>query len=93
MLGFDHYTDSVENLMRILGWHVRRQSNDTDIMCSAISHPKFMGDHSFALMRGFVERVRHVYGDNVSFCTYRDVYDELFAGRGDHDSVLTRMSA
>ena len=90
MLGFDNHADDVDSLMRILQWHVEQHWEDGDIVCSAISHPKFMGKHALSLMDGFVRRVRSKYGGLVRFCTYRDVYWESLAMR---ETELERFSA
>jgi hypothetical protein len=76
MLGFDQYAENVEDLLRTLNHHVAQHSEDDLIACSAISHPKFMGEYARTLMKAFVERVRSDYGDQARFCSYRQFYDE-----------------
>lgn len=71
LLGFDNFTDSVADLMRILRYHVSRHSADEQIVCSTVSHPKCMGEYARRLMRDFVAAVHEEYGDQVSFCTYQ----------------------
>ncbi len=77
MLGFDQHAEGVDALMRTLDYHVERHSADDVVACSAISHPKFMGDHARGLMKSFVERVRSDYGDQAVFCSYNRFYDEI----------------
>ncbi len=77
MLGFDNYTHGVEDLMRILRYHVEKHPHDERIACSAISHPKHMGQHARALMKGFVQRVRQDFGSRATFCSYREFFDEF----------------
>jgi hypothetical protein len=76
MLGFDHFTDNVEDLMKTLNYHVKNHGGSDLIACSAISHPKFMGPYARSLMAGFVDRVRAEYGEQASFCSYRQFYDQ-----------------
>jgi hypothetical protein len=78
LLGFDNFTDSVADLMRILQHHVSSHSADEQIVCSTVSHPKCMGQYARKLMKDFVATVRAEYGDQASFCTYQSfVRDEM----------------
>lgn len=76
-LSFDGYTESVHSLMKIIGYYVNAHQEDNTIICSAISHPKSMGDYSLGLMEGFILALRKEYGDRIEFCTYRQIYDEI----------------
>lgn len=81
LLGFDSFTDSADDLMKILRHHVAVHPGSDLIACSTVSHPKNMGLYARRLMRAFVERVRADYGDAVRLCTYRQFYDEFLAAR------------
>ncbi len=76
-LGFDVFTDSVDDQMRILHHHLRAHPGTDRIAIGTLSHPKNMGDYSMELMRGFIERTRQQYGDAVSFPTFRELHDRL----------------
>lgn len=78
MLGFDNYTHSLADLMRILHHHVSSHADET-VICSALSHPKHMGGYARELMVRFVEQVRQEYTNQVTFCTYRAIYDNHLA--------------
>lgn len=77
MLTFDIYTMSVNDLLGILEHTRQRHCHDESIALSSIAHPKTMSAHSFELLRGFVERTRAVYGDEVRFCSYQDLAREI----------------
>ena len=77
LLGFDNYTEGVDDLMRTLDCHVKRHSRDDMIACSALSHPKYMGSWARSLMRAFVEQVRREFGPRAVFSTYGQFYDEF----------------
>jgi hypothetical protein len=61
MLSFDNYTLSLEYLMKILDYNVRKYSSYDSVIMSVSGHPKSMGDYSFQLMESFVNRVRQKY--------------------------------
>jgi hypothetical protein len=71
MLGFDVYTLTGKDLMKILD-HSLSADNSDDIILSAVSHPKNMGPYSISLMEDFVARARDKY-PNIEFVTYADV--------------------
>ena len=77
MLGFDQHAENVDDLMKTLNHHAATHSSDDLIACSAISHPKFMGEYARTLMKAFIERVRTDYGDQVTFCSYGQFFDEF----------------
>ncbi len=77
LLGFDHYADNISDLMKTLQYHVTRHARDGLIACSAVSHPKAMGPYARSLMAAFVQRVRAEYGEQASFCTYQQFYDDF----------------
>jgi hypothetical protein len=79
MLSFDNYTLSVDYLMKILEYNLRKyQKNDT-IILSVIGHPKTMGNYSFLLMESFVKRVRQKYPD-AEFTTFTKLSEEMKIG-------------
>jgi len=80
MLSFDLYAQSVEDQIRTLRFHIDHHRDDSEIICASISHPKIMGDHAFAVFRGFVERVRKEYGRQVEFCTYQQIGKAMPSG-------------
>ena len=82
MLGFDNHTESVADVMRTLKSHIRSHSQEDEITCSVISHPKFMGDYARSVMKSFVERVRAEFCDRVSFCNYQQFYYDFLSVRG-----------
>jgi hypothetical protein len=76
MLSFDNYTLSIDYLMKILAYNVRKyQKNDT-IILSMSGHPKSMGDYSFFLMESFVKRVRQKYPD-AEFSAFSKLSEEM----------------
>lgn len=79
-LNFDDYTKSVKDLMKIIKYYVKSHQEDNEIICSAISHPKSMGAYALSLMEGFIQEMKKDFGNEVEFCTYRQVYDELNLG-------------
>jgi hypothetical protein len=76
MLSFDNYTLSIDYLMKILDYNVKKYSNFDSAVISVIGHPKSMGDYSFSLMESFVKRVRQKYPD-AEFTTYRNLSKEM----------------
>ncbi len=73
MLGFDLYTLSSGDLMKILDSNINRFS-ENEILLSTVSHPKNMGTYSRLLMKEFVSKARRKYGDTIEFSTFTDVY-------------------
>lgn len=69
MLTFDNHTLSVDYLMRILDYNVRRFSKFETLNLASCSHPKTMGDYSFSLLERFVEMARKKYPD-IEFTTF-----------------------
>jgi hypothetical protein len=69
MLSFDNYTLSLEYLMKILDYNVRKYSRNDLVILSVSGHPKSMGDYSFQLMESFITRVRQKYPD-VEFTSF-----------------------
>ena len=69
MLSFDNYTLSLEYLMKILDFNLRKYKKSDEIMLSIISHPKSMSQYSFHLMDNFIAEVKRKYQD-VEFLTY-----------------------
>ena len=78
MLSFDTLIDSVEDLLRILRYHIGSHESHDFLAVSTVSHPKLMGAYSLDLMRDFVIRVREEYGDLVEFCGYQQFYENHF---------------
>lgn len=69
MLTFDNYTLSLDYLMRILRYNMKKYKSSDTLMLSIISHPKSMGAYSFELMEGFVNAVHKQYPD-AEFMTF-----------------------
>lgn len=69
MLTFDNYTLSLDYLLDVLNYNMRKYKHESTLMLSVISHPKSMGDYSFELMEGFVTEVRKRFPD-AEFLTY-----------------------
>ncbi|MDR0743483.1 MAG: hypothetical protein LBF05_03900 [Tannerella sp.] len=70
MLSFDNHTLSLDYLLQIVGHQIRKYENKSEeIMFSAISHPKSMGDYSFELMDRFISSVQKLYPE-VEFTTF-----------------------
>jgi len=76
MLSFDNYTYSIDYLMKILGYNVRKYTIYDTAILSIIGHPKSMGDYSFSLMENFVNRVRDEY-PNAEFTTFTQLAKEM----------------
>jgi len=70
MLSFDNYTLSLDYLMKILDYNVRKYSKYDTAILSISGHPKSMGDYSFSLMESFVRAVRQKYPD-VEFTSFK----------------------
>lgn len=88
MLGFDDHTETPRELLKTLLSHVDRHGDQSHIACSAISHPKFMGERSLTLMRDFVGLVREEFGTAVSFPTFRQFYDMHLKDKGKLDPMF-----
>ena len=74
MLTFDNHTLSLDYLLRIVRYNMDKYRNKADeIMFCVISHPKSMGDYSFALMTDFISSVQKLYPD-TEFVTYTQLY-------------------
>jgi hypothetical protein len=76
MLSFDNYTLSVDYLMKILEYNVRKYREYDTVILSIVGHPKSMGDYSFFLMESFVKKVRQKYPD-AEFITFSKLTEEL----------------
>jgi hypothetical protein len=76
MLSFDNYTLSIDYLMKILNYNVRKYADNQTVILSVIGHPKTMGDYSFFLMESFVKRVRQKYPD-AEFTTFSKLAEEM----------------
>ncbi len=76
MLTVDNHTYSVEYMLSILDYHIRRYKDHNEIYLSLIGHPKSMGDYSFELLKRFVELSREEYRDMINFCTFRELYQK-----------------
>ena len=76
MLSFDNYTLSIDYLMKILEYNVRKYRENDSVILSVVGHPKSMGDYSFFLMESFVKKVRQKY-PAVEFTTFRKLAEEM----------------
>ena len=77
IVSFDGHARTASDVLATLRHHVRRHASDELIVCSACSHPKFMGPYQRNVMETFVERARAEYGEQLQFVTARQIYDEL----------------
>lgn len=77
IVSFDGHARTARDVLATLRHHVRQHRSDELIVCSACSHPKFMGPYQRNVMARFVEEARNEYGDRLEFVTARQVYDEL----------------
>lgn len=77
MLNFDNYTYSLDYLMKILDYNLRKYRQYDEVMLCAIGHPKTMGDYAMKLFRDFVLNVREKYQGQVQFCTYQQYHNDL----------------
>lgn len=77
MLSFDNYTYSANYLLKILDYNLKKYRHYDEILLCSIGHPKTMGAYSVQLFSDFVSQVRNRYADQVTFYTYRRLYDEL----------------
>ncbi len=69
MLTFDNYTLSLKYLLRIIDYNIKKHKTADTLMLSIVSHPKSMGDYSFELMKGFINKIQTKYPD-VEFLTF-----------------------
>ncbi len=76
MLTIDNHTFEPDYLLKILDYNIRK-SKSTDIMLSLIGHPKSLDSYHYSLLTDFVDMVKAKYGEDVEFCTFSQVYDEL----------------
>lgn len=76
MLSFDNYTLSLDYLMKNLDHNVKKYSRYETAILSISGHPKSMGDYSFGLMEGFVQRVREKYPE-TEFTTFSKLANEM----------------
>jgi hypothetical protein len=77
IVSFDGHARTANDVLTTLRHHVRQHSSDELIVCSACSHPKFMGPYQRDVMARFVEKARTEYGDRLEFVTARQIHDEL----------------
>lgn len=76
MLSLDNYTLSVNYLMRILEYNVRKYRQYDTVILAVSGHPKTMGDYSFYLMESFINRVREKYR-KVEFTIFSELAAEM----------------
>ena len=76
MLTVDNHTYSIEYLMKILDYNVKKFKNEDEIVLSLIGHPKSMGNYHFEMLSAFVQSSKKKYGDEIVFVTFRDLYNE-----------------
>lgn len=71
------YTEAAD-LLSIVDYNVHKYASETsDLVLTAIGHPKSMGGYHLGLMETFVNSIREKYGDQVSFVTYREIARSL----------------
>jgi len=73
-LSFDNYTVTLDYLLRIVRYNIRRYKSSETIMMSILSHPKSMGSYSFELMEGFIKEIHMRYPD-AEFLTFSKLYN------------------
>jgi hypothetical protein len=74
VLSLDKEHLEVKDLLDIVDSNVEKYLHEErDLILTVIGHPKSMGSYHLDLMENFVKDVRHKYGNEVSFVTYRDV--------------------
>lgn len=81
MLGFDLSTITVNDLIEILDYNVKKNKHEEVICLSTLSHPKNMGPYHLQLMEGFIDKARLKYKDDISFTTYQHISDLLHLGK------------
>ncbi len=77
IVSFDGHARTANDVLATLRYHVQQHKVDELIVCSACSHPKFMGPYQRDVMATFIEKARAEYGDQLQFVTARQIYDEL----------------
>ena len=77
IVSFDGYARTAKDVLATLRYHVRQHQSDELIVCSACSHPKFMGPYQLRVMATFVEMARAEYGERLEFVTARQICEEL----------------
>ncbi len=87
IVSFDGHARTARNVLATLRHHVRQHQADELIVCSACSHPKFMGPYQRDVMASFVEMSRKEYGEQLQFVTARQVYDDLNLANRCHESL------
>lgn len=75
-LGFDNYTYSVQDLLKILDIYLKKYSEEDEIFISTVSHPKSMGNYAFRLMKDFINSIRNKY-TSVRFLTFYQAAKEI----------------
>jgi hypothetical protein len=73
VLTVDNYTQSLEYLMRVLNYNLKKYSSEKEIALALISHPKSMGEHAFYLLQRFVMAVREKYGNAICFNNFNGI--------------------
>ena len=74
MLSFDNYTLSLDYLLRIIQYNVKKIKSADTLMLSIIAHPKSMSDYSFKLMEGFVQSIYKNYPE-AEFLTFTKFHE------------------
>lgn len=75
MLSFDNHTLSLDYLLRIFRYNIKKYKKADEIMLSIISHPKSMSDYSFELMEKFIDSIQKQYPD-VEFATFQKLHEQ-----------------
>ncbi|MEO9170417.1 MAG: hypothetical protein ABI282_09980 [Candidatus Baltobacteraceae bacterium] len=78
-LSFDNYADRAKDLLAIFRSYVRAHRGEREIVCASVSHPKSMGSHARDVMREFIARAREVYGEDLEFTTFSEIYGNTIA--------------
>ena len=76
ILTFDNYTYSLEYLLRIVDYNVKKYKSCDTLMFSIISHPKTMCDYSFILMKRFIQEVQNKY-PSAEFTTFSQLHKSI----------------
>ena len=72
-LCFDYQAYRLKHLQAILRHHLASHPDADSILCSSVSHPKYMGAYQRALMAEFVAWARQEYGEALRFVSFRDI--------------------
>lgn len=72
MLSFDNYTLSLDYLLQIIDYNIKKYKSYDTVMLSIISHPKSMSNYSFELMENFITEVQKKYVD-VEFSIFKEL--------------------